>query len=255
MEKSKIRAFFESILSDIAASILTTALFNVLPQSVRDVATQLFSSSILVTSIFIFIFTFLLFNYIKTNILYYVVYVDKQIIEREYEFYYYTMFYVTRELIQCQIHYRYKSFSAIDTDTFIFKWTGNDYTIEILSEGYSLNKIEKTDDYERYLVIFPRKIQKNQSVELKFNLKLYDKNQTAVPIMQYNVNHPLKKLKMELRFSGSIELEHVCRQCFIGNSNYATQSEDCDASESEYLLCEEKPLFLHKYCLNWKYRI
>jgi hypothetical protein len=139
----------------------------------------------------------------------------------------------------------------MDCDSFLFKWQGSGY--QISANGLNLEKIRNKNGFEEYLLLFPRMMKRNESIEVKLDIELYDEMHTAIPEMQFNVNHPTKNLLMELNIPAEIELDYVTKQCLVGNSDYAVQSESCDVTKRQFVIQKKKPLFLHKYKFAWQF--
>lgn len=161
------------------------------------------------------------------------------------------MTFINPEYIICTIKFRFRSTRcSIDCDSFAFKWQGSGYNIS--AKGINIEKIKNSNGFEEYLLLFPRIIKRNECVDVELDIELYDKNHTAVPEMQFNVNHPTKNLRMELNIPMDIKLDFVTRQCLVGNSDYAVQSESCDLNKRQFVIQKKKPLFLHKYKFTWQ---
>jgi hypothetical protein len=249
--RTKLLSIIDSTLTNIAVSVAVTLIFNA-ARLIKGFASDFIRGNILVISAFVLIFTFLLFDALKRRLFYYTVYLLKNEIRRVYDSYNYTMTFISREYIQCTVHFTFRSTRcSIESDSFVFKWQGSGY--EINANGLNLEKIRNKNGYEEYLILFPRIIRKNESVEVKINIDLFDSKHTAIPEMQFNVNQPTKNLRMELNIPNDIVLDYVTKQCLIGNSDYAVQSESCDITKRQFVIQKKKPLFLHKYKFAWQF--
>jgi hypothetical protein len=249
--KTKLVSIIDSTLTNLAVSVAVTLLCNA-AHLVKGLLSDYFRGNVLAASGFILIFTFLLFDVLKRNLCYYTVYLVKNEIRRVYDAYHYTMTFVRPEFIRCTIQFTFRSLRcSMDCDSFLFKWQGSGY--QISANGLNLEKIRNKNGFEEYLLLFPRMMKRNESIEVKLDIELYDEMHTAIPEMQFNVNHPTKNLLMELNIPAEIELDYVTKQCLVGNSDYAVQSESCDVTKRQFVIQKKKPLFLHKYKFAWQF--
>lgn len=248
--KNKLVSIIDSTITNVLVSILAAAVFSILP-FIKTLFSRYFQGSILVASAFVLAITFLLFDALKRRLFYYTVYIYKNEIKRIYDFYHYTMTFIKPEHIICTIRFRLRNpRCSMDSDSFAFKWQGSGY--KICAEGLNIEKIKNNNGFEEYLLLFPRIIKRNECVDVRLDIELYDENHTAIPEMQFNVNHPTKNLKMELNIPMEIKLDFVTKQCLVGNSDYAVQSESCDLEKRQFVIQKKKPLFLHKYKFTWQ---
>ncbi|MCI2105300.1 MAG: hypothetical protein LKK00_01065 [Intestinimonas sp.] len=251
--KTKLVGLIDSIITNFIVSISATAFINIIPISKKFIS-KFFNNNAIIASIFILIMSFLLFDFCKRNIFYYTVYLIKNEIKRVYDYYSYTMAFINQETIQCNIKYKYRNTrSSMDSDSFAFKWQGDNYSIKSITNGYTLEKIKNRNGFEEYLIKFPRIIKRNESIEVELAINLFDANHTSIPEMQYNINNPTKNLKMELNMPMNIKLDYVTKECLIGNSDYAIFSESCDIQKRQFVIQKKKPLFLHKYKFTWQF--
>lgn len=249
--KNKLISIIDSAVTNVIVSVLAAAIFNITP-FIKTLFSRYFRGSVFIASVLVLAITSLLFDAIKRRLFYYTVHLYKSEIRRVYDSYCYTMTFINPEHIMCSINFKFRSTRcSIDSDSFAFKWQGSGYKIN--AEGLNIEKIKNNNGFEEYLLLFPRIIKRNECVDVKLDIELYDENHTAVPEMQFNVNHPTKNLKMELNIPMDIGLDYVTKQCLVGNSDYAVQSESCDLTKRQFVIQKKKPLFLHKYKFTWQF--
>ncbi|SHH61101.1 hypothetical protein SAMN02745823_00469 [Sporobacter termitidis DSM 10068] len=249
--KAKIILIIDSYLVNLVVAAITTAVSLVIP-IIKTFLTTYISQSLIVAATLVLILTFICFDICKRKVFYRTVYLKKGEIKRKYIKYNYNLTVINREHMRCTFNISFiNPRCSFDNDTFRFKWNGSRYEFRV--NGYETEKIENHSGFNEYLIRFPRMIMKGQPVDLEIDIDLYDREHTALPEMQYNVNHPTKNLRMELNFPSNMNLRYITSQCLVSNSDYAVYSETLDVTKRRFVVQKKNPLFLHKYKLRWQY--
>jgi hypothetical protein len=250
--KAKLLQFIDSLVVNLIVSVLITFL-SVRISFIKNFLLTYINGNLLFVSVVLMLLTFSLFDILKRKLLYYTVYLKKNEIDRIYDYYNYSFEFISRELIRCSIKMKYRNTkSSFTKDTFRFKWSGSGYNINI--KNCKIEQINNNSGFNEYLIMFPRAICKNEKVVVEIEMELSDENHTSLPEMQYNVNHPTKNLKMELKFPPGLNLNYVTKECLVGSSVYPVTSEECASGERVFTISKKNPLFLHKYRFGWDFR-